>query len=330
MKAFGKKIGAMVLVSALWTGLSPVAALADGFNESAQTGFRYGPNLLWSFTGNTPFVWGEWLPQAYAALRYTWLEPLDMLPYGERLGRSPSYLRMNGALELSPFYCGYSAGIAVRPLKINPSFEVSFKYESYLYLRSNLEMVTSDVEGSGKIAETWNADYIVDNVWSDEAEFDYSQLFDFGLSASFTFAGGSVAGAAIHYTLSDVSTDFDGKSYDFRRNIPVFSRDFLIEVDLFGRLPINQNFALLYESCYYRTGYLRSNNTVEKEALSYAKSMAGIHFSWKEGLQNVSLSVGGWRRIEKSFYDGSLAQQFLIQLEYQGYFSFPFHRNFTE
>lgn len=330
MKAFTTKFGFVALVSALMTALNPVSANADGFNESALVGFRYGPNLSWSLTGNAPFVWGQWLPQGYGALHYTWLEPLDMLPYGERLGASPSYLRMSGSLELSPFYGGYSAGIAVRPFKINPSFEISFNYESYLYFRSNLEMVTSDVEGSGKIAETWNADYVVDNVWSDEAEFDYSQLFDIGLSLSYTFSGGSVAGAMVHYILSDVSTDFDGKSYDYRRNIPVFSRDFLIEADLYSRLPLNQNFALLYESSYYRTGYLRSKNTVEKEALSYAKAMTGVHFSWNKGFRSLSLTVGGWRRIEDSFYDGSLAQQFLIQLEYQGYFSFPLHRNFKE
>jgi len=330
MKGFTKKIGAAVVLSVIWTMVNPVAANADGFNESAQVGFRYGPNMSWGFTGNTPFVWGQWLPQAYGTLHYTWLEPLDMLPYGQHLGRTPNYLRMDGSLELSPFYGGYTAGIAVRPFKINPSFELNFNYESYLYFKSNLEMVTSDVTGSGKIAESWNADYIVDNVWNDDAEFDYSQLFDFGLTVDYTFVGGSVAGFTLHYILSDVSTDYDGKSYDYRRNIPVFSRDFLIEVDLFGRLPINDHFALLYESNFYKTGYLRSNNTVQKESLSYGKSMLGVHFSWDDGFHNLSLELGGWNRLKKTFYEGSLAQQFLIQLEYQGYFSFPFHRNFSE
>jgi len=330
MKGFSKKFGSAVLLSFIWAMVNPVAANADGFNESGQTGFRYGPNLSYGFLGNTPFVWGQWLPQAVSTLRYTWFEPLDMLPYGELLGRAPCYLRMDASLELSPFYGGYSAGVALRPFKTNPSFELSFNYESYLYFKSNLEMVTADVEGSGRIAESWNADYVVDNVWDASAEFDYSQLFDFGLIADYTFKGGSVAGFMLHYILSDVSTDYDGKSYDYRRNIPVFSRDFLIEVDLFARMPINENFALLYESSFYKTGYLRSNNTVQKESLSYGKALVGVHFSWFRGLHNLTLEVGGWNRLEKNFYDGSLSQQFLVQLEYQRYFSFPFHSNFSE
>ena len=38
-------------------------SLGDGFDQSALFGFRYGPNLSWSLMGNTPFVWGQWLPQ---------------------------------------------------------------------------------------------------------------------------------------------------------------------------------------------------------------------------------------------------------------------------
>lgn len=309
-------LGALVLSFA---GL----AHGEGFDESSCAGFRYGPNLSVGFMGNTPFVWGEWLPQAVGKVRYTWLEPLDSLNYREKLEKNPTYLRMEGGLEITPFYGGYSAGLGLRPIKMNPQFEISFMYESYLYFRSNLEMVTADVAGSGRIADSWNADYITDNVWSDDAKFDYVQLFDFALDISFAFPGGSVLGAAVHYILSDVSTDFDGKSYDYKRNIPVFSRDFLIEVDAYGRSPLHKNVALLFKTNYYRTGNLRSGGSVEKESLSYIKALIGPHFSWDDGLQNFSLELGGWRRIDDRFYNGSVAQEFLVQLEYEWYFSFP-------
>ena len=78
-------------------------ALASDFNQSAQNGFRYGPNLSWRLMGNTPFVWGQWLPQAEGSLRYTWLEPLDSLNYGDALGVTPTYLKMAASLEVSPF-----------------------------------------------------------------------------------------------------------------------------------------------------------------------------------------------------------------------------------
>ncbi|MCQ2097287.1 MAG: hypothetical protein MJY87_05005 [Fibrobacter sp.] len=313
-----------VLAVCFWMAGS---AFAQNFNYGTLCGFRYGPNLSWTFSGNTPFVWGQWLPQAYGSLHYTWLEPLDRLTYGDKLGRTPSYWRMDAAVEVTPFYGGYLAGIGIRPFQFNPQLELNVTYESYLYFKSNLEMVTADVKGGGRIAETWNADYITNNVFNDEAEFDYAQLVDMSAVLTYAFPRGSILGVSMHYILSDVSTDYNGKSYDYKRNIPVFSRDFLIEFENFGRIPLNENFALLYETTYYRTGYLRSEHTVQKEALSYGKMLLGGHFSWNDGFQNISLEVGAWKRFKERFYDGKLSQRFLVQLTYEGYFSFPFHRN---
>ena len=317
----------------LFLALSVVSlSLADNFNQSAQNGFRYGPNLSWGLMGNTPFVWGQWLPQAVGSLHYVWVEPLEELNYGEVLGKTPTYLKMDASVEVSPFYAGYTAGLGLRPFKTNPQLEVDFMYENYLYTNSNLEMVTADVSGSGRIAETWNADYIVDNVrQGDSVAWDYAQLFDVGVSLEYFFRGGSLMGTAVHYVLSDITTDFEGKSYDYKRNMPIFNRDFLLEVQLYGRSPFNENIALLFEANYFRTGYLRSKGgTVEKESLGYGIVMAGCQLSWDKGLRSVTLEVGGWSRHKSRFYDGSVSQELLVQLEYEGYFSFPFSRNFTK
>lgn len=307
--------------------LVETSVFAQNFNHGAQNGLRYGPNLFWTFSGNTPFVWGQWLPQAYGSLHYTWLEPMDRLTYGDKLGRTPSFWRMDAGVEVTPFYGGYMAGLGIRPFQTNPQIELNMTYESYLYFKSNLEMVTADVQGQGRIAETWNADYITNNVFNDDAEFDYAQLVDMNAVVTYAFPKGSVLGISLHYILSDVSTDYDGKSYDYKRNIPVFSRDFLIELENFGRIPLSDNFALLYETTYYRTGYLRSEHTVQKEALSYGKILLGGHFSWNDGFQNISMEIGAWKRYKERFYDGDLSQRFLVQLTYEGYLSFPFHRN---
>ena len=311
--------------------LTAASVAFAGYNQGAQNGFRYGPNLSWRLMGNTPFVWGQWLRQAEGKVHYTWLEPLTELDYGSYLENSPSYLKMDAAVELSPFYGGYLAGLGLRPFRTNPQFEVNFVYESYMYYKSNLEMVTADVKGGGRIAETWNADYITDNVWkSDAADLDYVQLFDINVSLEFFFLGKSIIGTCVHYILSDVSTDFEGKSYDYKRNIPVFSRDFLLELETYGRLVFSKHWAGVFESTYYRTGYLRNGNTVQKESLGYALIKAGPHFSWYDGFRSVTLKFGMWKRPKKRFYDGSLSQQFLVQLEYQGYFSFPIHKRLSE
>ncbi len=310
--------------------LLTAGASADNYSGLSQNGLRYGPNLSVNFMGNTPFVWGQWLPQAVGEVHYTWLEPMGQLLYGDRPGREASYWRLDAALELTPFIGGYKLGFGFRPIQSRWQFEVNATYESYLYFRSNVEMVTAEVAGSGEIARTWNADHITANIWNEEAKWDYAQLIDFEIHFGYMFKRGSNVGFNIHYIRSDVSTNFDGKSYDYKLNMPVFSRDFLVVTECYGRIPFTEHVAAVFETSYYRTSYLRSNNTVQKESLGYGKALAGPHLSWNDGLQNLTLKLGGWRRIGKSYYNGSLSQQFLVQLEYQGYFAFPSHRDLSE
>ncbi|MBR6453210.1 MAG: hypothetical protein IKS97_01310 [Fibrobacter sp.] len=296
---------------------------AIDIDQSNLVGLRYGPNLSWGAMVNTPIVWGQWVPQANVGMRYTWLEPLGPLNYGEPIGFISSYLKMDASIELTPFYGGFRAGFGLRPFKVNPQIEFGFVYESYFYFKSNLEMVNADVKGGGHIAESWNSDYILDNVG--HSDFDYVQLFDMNLEFTYTFPHGSIIGLGAHYVLTDISTDFEGKSYDYERNIPVFSRDYIVEIQSFGRLPFNQNVALVYDCLFLKTGLLRSGGNVRKESLSYRKVLLGPHFSWKGGLHNFIVKGGMWSRDKKRFYNGSFAQQLLVQLEYKGYFSFPIH-----
>ena len=289
---------------------------AVGVDHSSLVGLRYGPNLSWGGMVNTPIVWGQWVPQATVGMRYTWLEPLAPLNYGEPIGFASAYLKMDASVELSPFYGGFRAGLGLRPFRVNPQIEFNFIYESFFYFKSNLEMVNADVKGKGAIAETWNSDYIFNNLWhsSTNAEFDYAQLFDMGMDFSYSLPHGGVIGVGAHYVLTDISTDFEGKSYDYERNIPVFSRDYIVELQSFGRFPINDKMAIVYEGLYLKTGLLRSGGSVKKESLSYRMMLLGSHFTWKNGFRNLIAKVGLWSRDKKRFYNGSFAQQLLIQL----------------
>ena len=326
------KINALFKIILLNVAVLASSALAAmNFDQSNLVGLRYGPNFSWGGMANVPIVWGQWVPQATMGARYTWLEPLNQVEYGSPLGMASSYLKMDASLEVSPFYGGFRAGLGLRPFKINPQVELNFVYESYFYFKSNIEMVNADVTGGGRIAETWNSDYILDNIWrSDNAEFDYVQLFDMSIDISYNLPHGSVIGVGAHYVLSDISTDFDGKSYDYERNIPVFSRDYIVELQSYGRVPVSKLVSIVYDGLYMKTGLLRSGRSVKKESLSYRMALLGTHFSWNEGLRNFIIKVGKWGRDKKRFYNGSFAQQLLVQLEYKGYFSFPFHSNFSK
>ena len=324
-----KKIDALFKIILLNVAfLASISLGAMGFDQSSSVGLRYGPNLSWGGMVNTPIVWGQWVPQMSAGMRYTWLEPLQPLNYGEALGVTSSFLKMDGSVEITPFYGGFTAGLGLRPFKVNPQIELNFVYESFFYFKSNLEMVNADVEGGGRIAETWNSEYILDNVWmSGNSGFDYAQLFDMSINLSYGLPHGGVIGLGAHYVLSDISTDFDGKSYDYERNIPVFSRDYIFEIQSYGRLPLTDLVSFVYEGMFLKTGLLRSGGSVKKESLSYRMMLVGAHFSWMEGFRNFIVKAGMWNRDKKRFYNGSFAQQLLVQLEYKGYFSFPFHGN---
>jgi len=114
-----KKMGRSMKKILLGMLCAATLSVADGFDQGAQNGFRYGPNLSWGVMGNTPFVWGQWLPQLTGDFYYTWLEPLDELKYGQSLEKNPTYLKMKAAVEASPFYGGYVAGLGLRPFKMN-------------------------------------------------------------------------------------------------------------------------------------------------------------------------------------------------------------------
>lgn len=315
----------MLLMALLTAGAS-----AADYGSLNRAGLGYGPNMSLNFMGNTPLVWGQWLPQAFGEVHYTWLEPMGELDYGHKPGAKDSYWRLDAAVEANPFIGGYKLGMGIRPFRSTIIFEANVTYESYLYFRSNVEMVTAEVEGSGEIARTWNADHITDNIWKKESAWDYAQFIDFGIHMGYAFERGSILGLNIHYILSDISTDFDGKSYDYELNMPVFSRDFMIAFELYGYVPLTKHLVMVGKSNYYRTGWLRNNNSIQKESLGYGLSTIGPLVTWSDGRQNLSLKVGGWRRIGDSFYNGSLSQQFLVQLEYQWYFSFPSRGNLSE
>jgi hypothetical protein len=296
---------------------------ASVYNQDGLLGLKYGPNLSWSVAGNTPFVWGSWLPQAAGKVAFNWIEPLNYLPYGQPLDKHASFLRFNADVEVSPFYGGFSMGLGCRPFRTNPQVEIRFIYDNFIYFNSNVEMTLTDSSGTGNIADSWNADYITDNLY-DNSSVDFMQNFGFWLDLDYSFGVGGLLGMGFHYTLVDINTDYEGKSYDYSRNIPVFSRDFIFEFILYGFFPVNPNWAVALNVNQYNTGYSRSSTgTYLKESLSYTKVLTGPSYTWNKGNDRITLMPGYWIRGKKRHYEGSLQEQFLIQLQYQGSLNFP-------
>lgn len=295
------------------------------YDQQGLLDLDYGPNIYWAASGNTPFVWGQWLPQLNSSFNFNWIEPLgESLAYGEKLEDRASFLRFQVSLDLSPFYTGFMVGLGVRPLQTNPQVEVRFLYSSAVYLNSNIEMVLADSSEESGIANSWNADYILDHIWKqDFSRFDFSQSFNVWVDFDYAFKGGSLLGLGSHFTLTDIQTKHDNKSYDYERNIPVFSRDYIFEFIFYNHISVRPQWNLVYYLNAYQTGFLRNDEgTVLKQSLNYGKVMAGVSYNWKEGHRSFTVTPGFWMRPKAGTYNGSLVQQFLIHLQYQGHFSF--------
>ena len=312
-----KKVGLGALLFASYV-------FADIFDMNGLYRLQYGPNLSYTVAGNTPFVWGQWLCQGTGTLSFNWIEPFYDLPYGNPLDADAAFLRLSADVEISPFYGGFRVGIGGRPLEMNPQIEARFLYEHYTYFNSNVEMTLTSNAENGDIADSWTADWITDRAYTEDAAVDFIQNFAFYFDLEYSFGLDALLGIGVHFTMVDISTDFEGKSYDYRRNIPVFSRDYIFDFIAYAYVPISVNWAVAGYLNQYNTGNSRSSkNTYLKEPLGYTIGLLGPSLRWGEREENKMTLLGGyWLREKERFYKGSVAQQFLVHLQYQRNFNF--------
>ncbi len=314
-----KRLGAWV---ALLAATMASVAWADGGEYRAP--LRYGPNLRHQFLADAPLYWGTWVPRSEARLDFSWIEPLGASPYGGLLPDSARYLRLQGATAISPYYASFQTALGFALFKANPRVELRLQYTNQLYAGSNVEMAMGSSDKS--IAETWNADYIYDQFY----ENSYTdQMQSFGFSADFSYYAEALELlGSLRYTLLDVSADFDGKSYDYARSLPVYSRDFVFEASLFAGYAWSEHLDWTADVSYTTTGYLRdaASGSYSREPLGYVKALLGPSWNWNEGRSRLSLSAGGWHRTKLSAYDGPVIEQALVQALYTYQWNLAFAR----
>lgn len=307
----------------LSVALFACGAVADIFDMNGLYGLKYGPNLSMTLSGNTPIVWGQWLFQNFNTVSFNWIEPLRKLPYGHPIEPFAAFLRFSADAEVTPFYGGFRVGIGGRPFEINPQIEARFIYENYTYFNSNVEMTLTSSGKNGNIADSWNSDWITEKVYSKDAAVDFMQNFAFFFDLEYGFGTDGILGLGMHYTLVDISTSYEGKSYDFRRNVPIFSRDFIFDLIAYAYVPLTSHWAVSGYLNQYNTGNSKSSNdSYLKEPLSFTIALLGPSFNWENKQNRLTLLGGYWKREKKRFYKGRLAQQFLIHLQYQRNFGF--------
>ncbi len=301
--------------------LMVIAVAAQGMNTLKP--LRYGPNFSNDVHLDAPLGWGTWVPQTTLGMGLDWLEPLKVTHYGDLVPVEGQYLRAQGRIQVSPYYGLVQTALGFAPFKANPKMELRLVYTNMMYFGSNVEMAMGNRTDEHDIGVTWNSDYIYDHMY-DEKDNDQIQSFGFWMDFNSQIYVLRLWGS-LRYTLMDVNTDYEGKSYDYSRELPVYSRDFVFEAWGFLSFPLHGNIDLNSSIVYMSTGYLReSSGTYTKEPLGYVKQLLGPSLHWDSGKSRMSLMTGFWHRTKDKAFKGDVLEKFLVQFEYQKIWNMPF------
>ena len=300
------------------------ASFAEANEFEARRVAQMGPNLHHNVRGNMPLAWGSWVPQGQVMLDFNWFEPLEAVPYGSVVTDTNQYLRVQGTLDVSPFYAQIKAAIGLALFKANPHAEARIVYSNMLFIGSNVEMAMGNRTDEPRASKTWHADYIFDRLY-DESSADQIQSFGFWVDFNFKISSMRMW-ASLGYTYLDVSTDYDGKSYDYSRGLPVYSRDDVFTGKMHTAFAAGEHWDWFFDFTYCGTGYLEgSAGEYSKEPLSYALLLSGPSWFWDQGRSRISFAPGVWQRWGEDSFDGSVWEQFIVQLNYQGTWHLSFH-----
>jgi len=284
-----------------------------------------GPNIEYGMLGMAApaGLRGAFVPQFNANIGFSWFEPLGTDTYGTWQPNKTRYIRFLGGAELSPFYGTVRAGMGFAPLPYPFSIlELRFIYANENLLFSDVEMAMKPKPNEGPpIQETWNAGYIFDSFYNRSS---YSQIQSFNTQLGGTYFGSHFdISLFIQFTLIDITSDYEKKSFDYMRGIPLYSRDYVAKIDLDFRNHFNEKFA--WDLGFF--GIFSGNQikgSYDKEQLSYCIISTGPLWMLNEGSSYISLNSGFFIRGKDGGFDDSIAERILLSVEYKHYWDFKF------
>jgi len=291
-----------------------------------------GPNIEYGMLGvAAPANFrGAFVPQFNANFGFSWFEPLGSETYGTWQPNKTRYIRFLGGAELSPFYGTVRAGMGFAPLPYPFSIlELRFIYANENLFFSDVEMAMNpDVKKAMKnveeplIKKTWNAGYIFDSFYNNSS---YSQIQSFNTQLGGTYFGSQIdISLYLQFTLIDITSDYDNKSFDYMRGIPLYSRDYVTKIDFDFRNRFNEKFAWDLGVFGIFSGR-QITGEYDKEPLSYYIVLTGPLWILNEGRSYISLNFGSFiRKVRKDSFGDSVADKILLSAEYKHYWDFKF------
>jgi hypothetical protein len=286
-----------------------------------------GPNIEYRFSGAAAPIdaSGAFVPQANASFDFSWLEPLGADGYGSWKPNKTNYIRFLAGAELSPFYGTVKAGIGFAPLP------PPFAFLEWCFIYTNENLFWSDVEMPMKpeeqpnINDAWDAGYIFDRFYKNSS---YSQIqsFDFQFGGKYSLQRLDFS-FQTHFTIIDITSDYDKKSFDYMRGIPLFSRDYVIAQELSFAYLFDKNFSWNTDFIGMSSGKRMTLpfKSYDKEPLFYFLASTGLARIFNNGNSSFSISPGFFMRgNQDGFIKDSMWERIVLSINYRHWWGFKF------
>ncbi len=291
-----------------------------------------GPNIEYGVQGAAAPAGfnGAFVPQANININYNWIEFLGEDGYGVWKPNKTNYLRFLAGAELSPFYGTLRMGLGFAPLP--PPFAI-------LELRivySNENLFWSDVEMPMKpddqppVEDTWNAKYMFGKFYSNSS---YSQIqsYDMQLGGRYTSYNLELF-FLFHFAFIDITSDYEKKSFDYMRGIPLYSRDYVVAEEFSAVYNINSNlswgfdFSLMFSGRQFK--FYSPFKAYDKEPLYYSVLSTGPLWRFSDGRSYISLSPGFFTRSGNyNVFSDSIKERIILSIQYKYFWDFRFGKD---
>jgi len=309
-----------------------LALFCLGFANNAASPSVLGPNIEYgAFVAAAPVGFkGAFVPQASANFDFNWLEFLGADGYGVWKPNKTNYLRFMAGAELSPFYGTLRMGLGYAPLP--PPFailELRFVYSNENLFWSDVEMPMKPGE-QPLVEDKWNGKYMFTKYYRDSK---YAQIQSFDLQLGGRYSSRNLELFFLfHFALIDINSDYEKKSFDYMRGIPLYSRDYVVAEEFSAVYDIGSNFSWTLDFSVMFSGrqfkFYSPFKAYDKEPLYYSVLSTGPLWRFSDGRSYISLSTGFFTRSGKdNVFSDPIKERIILSVQYKYFWDFRFGKD---
>jgi hypothetical protein len=309
-----------------------LALFCVSFAHNAASSPVLGPNIEYGMRGAAAPAGfrGAFVPQVNTNVDFNWIEFLGADGYGVWKPNKTNYLRFMAGAELSPFYGTLRMGLGFAPFP--PPFailELGFVYSNENLFWSDVEMPLKPYDDP-PVKDAWNADYMFHHLYGN-SKYSQIQSYDVQLRGIYTSQSLEML-FLFHFTFIDIASDYEKKSFDYMRGIPLYSRDYVVAEEFSAVYNIGSNlswsldFSVMFSGRQFK--FYSPFKAYDKEPLSYSVLSSGPLWRFDGGRSYISLSPGFFMRGGKeNIFSDSIKERIILSVQYKYFWDFRFGKD---